>query len=66
MVITSLCALSTRIAMGTLDTINTFTRANSVGGANIQAFSALLTKGVNETDLLFLRETFGISAPLTG
>ena len=49
-----------------LDTVHTFTRANSIVGANIQAFSALLAKGMNETYLCFFRETFGISAPLAG
>ena len=52
--------------MGTLDTVHTFTRANSIVGADIHAFSTLLAKGMNETYLWFIRETFGISAPLAG
>jgi hypothetical protein len=59
-------ALAARITPGMIDAINVFTGANSVVGAHLQAFSALLAKRINETYLGFIRETFGIGAPLAG
>jgi hypothetical protein len=45
---------------------NVFTGTNSVVRAHIQAFSAFLAEGINETYLNSFGYTFGISAPLAG
>jgi hypothetical protein len=46
-------AHAARITPGMIDAINVFTGTNSVVGAHLQAFSALLAKRINETYLGF-------------